>query len=427
MLPVAGEGVNASAPSVPHGGQRNVSIDLHRDDPSSAADLALAGGADTFAGVASLAEAGQEGRDSTTSDSVGLGADGGLEIEGETACSGSSGGPPDGPDVRRSIGPALTSEAAGLSDLIRRRGGLAALSDGRAVAAVLRAAAPRRQSAFQNQRARGFFNAEASIDEGLGGSVPVLSTSPQRGGGNSVNGDGSRARDDRGEVPGGEASGVDGGLAAKAREERCTFRRRVCACSSRPGLRCSDHLLPLSASLASPQDTSGICQKLMRACPNPGSGNGAAACPHRSPRTSTAAFVTRTSCSSRSSCLNLTEAPTSSAGKSCRQRSRQQRPQQRQPVVLPPFFLFVRAQRGWKSSQTKGKGCGDVIGRASQRPALYLEEQLYAALGALLECGEGAPSRGAGGRSGRERRGKERSADAQGNVCPRQVPASQGY
>ena len=36
--------------------------------------------------------------------------------------------------------------------------------------------------------------------------------------------------------------------------------------------------------------------------------------PTRSPRTSTAAFVTRTSCSSRSSCLNLTEAPTSSAG-----------------------------------------------------------------------------------------------------------------
>ena len=35
--------------------------------------------------------------------------------------------------------------------------------------------------------------------------------------------------------------------------------------------------------------------------------------------------------------------------------------------------------------------------------------------------GKGAPSRGAGGRSGRERRGKERSADAQGNVCPRQV------
>ena len=214
MLSVAGEGVNASAPSVPHGGQRNVSIDLHRDDPSSGADLALAGGADTFAGVASLAEAGQEGRDSTTLDSIGLGADGGLEIEGETACSGSSGGPPDGPDVRRSIGPALTSEAAGLSDLIRRRGGLAALSDGRAVAAVLRAAAPRRQSAFQNQRARGFFNAEASVDEGLGGSVPVLSTPPQRGGGNSVNGDGSRARDDRGEVPGGEASSVNGGLAA---------------------------------------------------------------------------------------------------------------------------------------------------------------------------------------------------------------------
>ncbi|CAN0532495.1 unnamed protein product, partial [Ectocarpus sp. 12 AP-2014] len=50
------------------------------------------------------------------------------------------------------MGPALTSEAAGLSELIRRRGGLSALSDGRAVAAVLRAAAPRRQNAFHLQQ-----------------------------------------------------------------------------------------------------------------------------------------------------------------------------------------------------------------------------------------------------------------------------------
>lgn len=221
VLPVAGEGVNASAPSVPHGGRRSVSVDVHRDDPSSGADLALTGGADTFAGVASLAEAGPEAGhgNRTTLVSVGLGADGGFEIEGQMACSGSSSGPPDGSDVRRSIGPALTSEAAGLSDLIRRRGGLAALSDGRAVAAVLRVGAPRRQSAFRNQRARGFFNAEAIVDEGLGGSVPLLSTPPQRGGGNSVDEDDSRARDDRSEVHGGEASSVDGGLAAGVPEE----------------------------------------------------------------------------------------------------------------------------------------------------------------------------------------------------------------
>lgn len=139
-------------------------------------------------------------------------------LEGETACG--SAGPPDGPDVRRIIGPALTNEAVGLSDLIRRRGGLGALSDGRTVAAVLRAAAPRRQSAFhgqQNQhRARGFFELTEGVRDGVGGgTVPLLSTPPQRSGGvrdvdNTQSGDGGE--NSRGDV----SSGVDGGAAAGA-------------------------------------------------------------------------------------------------------------------------------------------------------------------------------------------------------------------
>ena len=40
----------------------------------------------------------------------------------------------------------------------------------------------------------------------------------------------------------------------------------------------------------------------------------------------------------------------------------------------------------WSRHRRREGGVGDVIGRGvSQRPALYLEEQLYAALGALLE------------------------------------------
>ncbi|CAN0040119.1 unnamed protein product, partial [Pylaiella littoralis] len=109
------------------------------------------------------------------------------EVSPGAACSGD-------PSVRTSrMGPALTSEAAGLSELIRRRGGLSALSEYRAVAAVLRAAAPRRQSAFhpqqqqqqqqqQQRQARSFF--EMELEDGrlsgsrTGGGVPLLLSSP---------------------------------------------------------------------------------------------------------------------------------------------------------------------------------------------------------------------------------------------------------
>lgn len=137
-------------------------------------------------------------------------------LEGETACG--SAGPPDGPDVRRTIGPALTSEAAGLSDLIRRRGGLGALSDGRTVAAVLRAAAPRRQTAFHGQqhqhRARGFFEVTEGVRDGVGGGTVSLSTPPRRPSvrdtDNAPSGNGGE--NGRGDV----SSGVDGGASAGA-------------------------------------------------------------------------------------------------------------------------------------------------------------------------------------------------------------------
>lgn len=138
-----------------------------------------------------------------------------VDLESSTTCGsgGSSGGSvggggggnagSGGPDAlpRRSMGPALTSEAAGLSELIRRRGGLAALSDGRAVAAVLRAAAPRRPHAFlhQPQRARSFFEADPA-DEGLGGSGALPST-PR-----------SRRGEGGGEDPGGSGVIRDGGV-----------------------------------------------------------------------------------------------------------------------------------------------------------------------------------------------------------------------
>ncbi|CAM9663901.1 unnamed protein product [Laminaria digitata] len=105
--------------------------------PSST--LAAAAGTDSGAGAAVAATA-------ATGGSGGGGAAGTLAF------------PPPGAAIEgapRRMGPALTSEAAGLSELIRRRGGLAALSDARTVAAVLRAAAPRRQNAFHPPRARG--------------------------------------------------------------------------------------------------------------------------------------------------------------------------------------------------------------------------------------------------------------------------------
>lgn len=105
---------------------------------------------------------------------------------GGASSSNGGGGSGSGIDTpARTMGPSLTSEAAGLSDLIRRRGGMAALTDGRAVAAVLRAAAPRRSHSL-NQRPRAFFDAEA--DDGAGAGTLSLST-PLRGSGGGV-GDG---------------------------------------------------------------------------------------------------------------------------------------------------------------------------------------------------------------------------------------------
>eukprot|EP00752_Nemacystus_decipiens_P003892 g3574.t1 len=90
-------------------------------------------------------------------------------------------------NLRSRMGPAFTNEAAGLNELIRRRGGLSALSDARTVTVVLRAAAPRRQSAFhlqpppQQRQARGFFQAEPE-DGGYGGGVLVVLAARERGG-----------------------------------------------------------------------------------------------------------------------------------------------------------------------------------------------------------------------------------------------------
>lgn len=183
----------------------------------------VAGMSSTEPEVAPLAAAAasEESRGQPTLDS---GWGGGREegkdyenLEGETACG--SVGLPDGPDVRRTIGPALTSEAAGLSDLILRRGGLGALSDGRTVAAVLRAATPRRQSAFHGQqhqhRARVFFEVTEGVRDGVGGgTVPLLSTPPRRRGVRDIDNaqSGDRGENGRGDV----SSGVDGGAAAGA-------------------------------------------------------------------------------------------------------------------------------------------------------------------------------------------------------------------
>lgn len=160
--------------------------------------------------------------------------------EPETGCGGAGVGNPDDPS--RSMGPALTSEAAGLSDLIRRRGGLAALSDGRAVAAVLRAAAPRRQNAFHRQRASGFFDAEAT-DEAAGSTaltIASVSSLPgfRRGGGvsgsgGSHGGEGGALRlaedgagEDRGEVAGRDSGA---GIVAVAGLGSSTYVSTTCS------------------------------------------------------------------------------------------------------------------------------------------------------------------------------------------------------
>lgn len=116
-------------------------------------------------------------------------------------------------DPQDRMGPALTNEAAGLSELIRRRGGLSALSDPRGVAAVLRTAAPRRQSAFhvhpQQRQPRGFFDLEAE-DGGWeeGGGAPLLLTPPRRGGGGEMS---LFSRPGGGEDGGGGEEGVGPG------------------------------------------------------------------------------------------------------------------------------------------------------------------------------------------------------------------------
>eukprot|EP00904_Undaria_pinnatifida_P002933 jgi/Undpi1/12640/HiC_scaffold_6.g02308.m1 len=95
-----------------------------------------------------------------------------ADLQSGSGCGGDNGGAPEG--APRRMGPALTSEAAGLSDLIRRRGGLTALSDARTVAAVLRAAAPRRQSSFHPPRPRGFFEMEADSTSAAAEAVAVV-------------------------------------------------------------------------------------------------------------------------------------------------------------------------------------------------------------------------------------------------------------
>lgn len=112
-----------------------------------------------------------------------------------TTCGGSSGGDGSSPSGGsgtgdapvRTMGPSLTSEAAGLSDLIRRRGGMAALTDGRTIAAVLRAAAPRRSQSFHQQqprqhRVRAFFDVESEDVTTEAGILTLSTPTPGEGG-----------------------------------------------------------------------------------------------------------------------------------------------------------------------------------------------------------------------------------------------------
>ncbi|CAM9953292.1 unnamed protein product, partial [Ectocarpus fasciculatus] len=135
---------------------------------ANAAAAAAAAAASTVGGAAAAATAERQPAAADCGDESGTGGRAGTSGDcGKDDLDGN------GSSLRSRMGPALTSEAAGLSELIRRRGGLSALSDGRAVAAVLRAAAPRRQNAFhlqhppqqqqqqQQRQARSFFDIEA--------------------------------------------------------------------------------------------------------------------------------------------------------------------------------------------------------------------------------------------------------------------------
>lgn len=149
---------------------------------------------------------GGDGDDGTTN--CGSPARGTGEVEEELGL----GADPCDANLRNRMGPAFTNEAAGLNELIRRRGGLPALSDARTVASVLRAAAPRRQSALhpqpQQRPARGFFEAEP--DDG----VPTLSTPP--GAGRSSSGGGGGGGDREAAASSRLGSGEEGGDAGEA-------------------------------------------------------------------------------------------------------------------------------------------------------------------------------------------------------------------
>eukprot|EP00903_Cladosiphon_okamuranus_P013428 g12508.t1 len=246
----------------PQGAEATASTAAAAAGPTAAESGAAANGGEVFGG--------EDDDDAEIDCGTGGANDGGLanggsparatqeeEEEEEEEEEQEAGAGPCDTNLRSRMGPAFTNEAAGLNELIRRRGGLRALSDARTVASVLRAAAPRRQNAFhlqpppqqQQRQARGFFEAEP--EEGGGEGVPSLLSTPAEGG----VGRGS-----------GAGSGEDGGGDAEEAGGSSTYVSTTCGGFFGTTKSPMIHSPSGRAALPwpSPQDANGVCQKLAR-------------------------------------------------------------------------------------------------------------------------------------------------------------------